>query len=85
MKNEEPVKTKSPNLKVSEDNLIEIDIDTDTRPNTLQNASASISNDYDRPDLDDRFELLEPIGEGAMAYVWKVRDKSIDQPSIHMP
>jgi serine/threonine protein kinase len=79
VKNEEPVKTKSPNLKVSEDNLIEIDIDTDTRPNTLQNASASISNDYDRPDLDDRFELLEPIGEGAMAYVWKVRDKSIDQ------
>ena len=35
--------------------------------------------DFDRPDLDDRFELLEPIGEGAMAYVWKVRDKSIDQ------
>lgn len=79
VKNEEPVKTKSPNLKVSEDNLIEIDIETDTRPKTLQNASASISNDYDRPDLDDRFELLEPIGEGAMAYVWKVRDKSIDQ------
>ena len=40
-------------------------------------ASAHLS--YDRPHLDDRFELLEPIGEGAMAYVWKVRDKSIDQ------
>ncbi|MBX9672929.1 MAG: serine/threonine protein kinase [Candidatus Obscuribacterales bacterium] len=79
MKHEEPVKTKSPSLKVSEDNLIDLDFDTDPRPSISQSATASISNDYDRPDLDDRFELLEPIGEGAMAYVWKVRDKSIDQ------
>jgi serine/threonine protein kinase len=39
----------------------------------------SQADNFDRPDLDDRFELLEPIGEGAMAYVWKVHDKSIDQ------
>ena len=39
----------------------------------------ALEHHFDRPDLDDRFELLEPIGEGAMAYVWKVRDKSIDQ------
>ena len=39
----------------------------------------ALEHHFDRPDLDDRFELLEPVGEGAMAYVWKVREKSIDQ------
>lgn len=55
MKHEEPVKTKSPSLKVSEDNLIDLDFDTDPRPSISQSATASISNDYDRPDLDDRY------------------------------
>lgn len=37
------------------------------------------ADNFNRPRLDERFELLEPIGEGAMAYVWKVKDHSIDQ------
>jgi tRNA A-37 threonylcarbamoyl transferase component Bud32 len=39
----------------------------------------SQADNFDCPRLDERFELLEPIGEGAMAYVWKVKDHSINQ------
>ena len=69
----ENLKLKSPELIEFPELVASPEVSEEVKP------AEATAPDFDRPDLDDRFELLEPIGEGAMAYVWKVRDKSIDQ------
>jgi serine/threonine protein kinase len=45
----------------------------------IASGSEDNSSAHDKPDLSERYDVLELIGQGGMGAVWKVRDKAINK------